>query len=272
MTEYPVDGPIAVDVHAHQGNVDVTAEHRDTATVEITVPGGGTLEQEIVENTKIDLTGGVLTVRLPQRLGITLRPWRTSRLRIAVRVPAGSDLRAALASADLTTHGTLGAVDVTSASGDLTVEYAGRDASLTTASGDLSVDRADGSLRVVTSSGDVRIRDVSGDLTCRTASGDLKLGVLRGSVSVVTASGDVRVSTIATGETELRTASGDVSIGVASGTGVWLDVATTSGDTRNRLAMADAPGEDGGPALRLRIRTISGDITLNRAPQVPVAA
>ena len=65
-----------------------------------------------------------------------------------------------------------------------------------------------------------------------------------------------------------QSASGDVKIGVEAGTGVWLDVNTASGSTRNELTMgADAPGATAastGATLELRVRTASGDIDIRR--------
>jgi hypothetical protein len=59
---------------------------------------------------------------------------------------------------------------------------------------------------------------------------------------------------------------------VAAGTGVWLDVSTVTGSTVNDLTMTGA-GPAGDPALRLRIRTTSGDIAIRRVQDdLPAAA
>ncbi len=55
-----------------------------------------------------------------------------------------------------------------------------------------------------------------------------------------------------------------------SGTGVWLDVGTVSGRTRNGLDMgagsdAATTGSAGGPDLSLQLRTVSGDIDIHTA-------
>ena len=66
----------------------------------------------------------------------------------------------------------------------------------------------------------------------------------------------------------VNTVSGDVGIGVKSGTGVWLDVGTVSGRTRNGLDMGaggEASGSAGGHDLSLQLRTVSGDIDIHTA-------
>jgi DUF4097 and DUF4098 domain-containing protein YvlB len=89
-----------------------------------------------------------------------------------------------------------------------------------------------------------------------------------------TASGDIEVGMVRRGQTDLRTASGDVEVGVAAGTGVWLDVNTSSGKTRNDLTMNPETATDvagrAAATLELRVRTASGDITIRRiTPAVP---
>jgi hypothetical protein len=53
-------------------------------------------------------------------------------------------------------------------------------------------------------------------------------------------------------------------VGVRAGTGVWLDLNTISGTTRNGLDMTAAPSGANGHQLNLRVQTISGDIGVHR--------
>jgi hypothetical protein len=55
-------------------------------------------------------------------------------------------------------------------------------------------------------------------------------------------------------------------VGVAAGTGVWLDVSTASGTTRNGLDMPGGLAQPGPEAagLELKIRTASGDVDIRR--------
>ena len=61
---------------------------------------------------------------------------------------------------------------------------------------------------------------------------------------------------------------GDVEVAVRRGTGVYLDCNSLSGDTSSDLDMTgDAAGD--GPLIEIRVKTVSGDIHITRAPQAP---
>lgn len=259
MPEFPCETPITLALKLRHGHVDLVAEPRSTASVEVTTVNGP------VENATVELRDDVLVVQVPESIGSWLS-WRPSRLRVVARVPSGSRVEAKLGSGDLRAQGTYDGFSLTSGSGDVTLEHVTGDASVASSSGDLRIERVDGSLAVDTSSGDIDLRHVGGDLTLHTASGDVTLGEVSGSVDATTASGDVELGVVSGGTVQVKSASGDVSVGVAAGTGVWLDLATTSGDTRNELAYQDeaAPVAGDGPGLTLKVRTISGDIKVRR--------
>jgi DUF4097 and DUF4098 domain-containing protein YvlB len=112
--------------------------------------------------------------------------------------------------------------------------------------------------------GDVEIDRAEGEITARSASGDVRIGDAGDSVSATTASGDVLVRQGARGVYKIRTVSGEVSVGVAKGTGVWLDLSSTSGRTSSDLAVGDTPVAVATPDLNLQVRTVSGDIEVVR--------
>ena len=61
--------------------------------------------------------------------------------------------------------------------------------------------------------------------------------------AVSSTSGDAKIGAIEAGELHLQTVSGDARIGVASGTRVWIDAVSVSGDLESELGLADqAPG------------------------------
>jgi DUF4097 and DUF4098 domain-containing protein YvlB len=244
MREFECSQPITLAVTLPAGSLDVVAEPRDTATVDVQSYDAG---QDADDRTIVELRGDTLVVELPHG---SWRRWRASRIQVRVRVPEDTRLRLKLASADARCEGRYGASSASSASGDVGIEHV---------AGDLSVDAA---------SGDVRLGRVDGNLSVDTASGDLVLAEAGSSARVRTASGDVRLESVHRGETSVGTASGDVKIGVAAGTGVWLDLSTASGTTRSDLDMgADGPSNRT-PDLTLRIRTASGDIQLRRVAAI----
>lgn len=263
MPEFDHPTPVTVALQAQRGKIDITAEDRPGVLVEVVPLDGSDTSRQAAENTVVTIEGDTLAIRPPDHSG---RPWRRSaNLLFTVKVPAGSSLAIRSASADLRAAGRFGQADVDLQSGDAYVQDLTGDGSLRTASGDLTVSTAGGSLRLKSSSGDLRVGDVTHDVSLDTASGDITLRSCGGSVRAETASGDIEIGVVRQGRTGVRSASGDVQVGVAAGTGVWLDVSTSSGSTRNELTMADdTPGAATGATLDLRIRTASGDIRINR--------
>jgi hypothetical protein len=67
------------------------------------------------------------------------------------------------------------------------------------------------------------------------------------------------------GIVEVDTASGDVEVGIATGTAAWLDVQALSGRVSSTLEATDTPGHDA-ETVTIHAHTLSGDITLRRAP------
>src|SRR5581483_5517590 len=174
-----------------------------------------------------------------------------------IRCPAGSSVTAKTKSADVTARGTIGGLDVRTASGDVE-----------------AVDVA-GSVNVKSASGDIRIHTVGGGLNVQTASGDVEIGAVRGPANVQTASGDVHamvvsgdleLGAVVRGQVNAQSVSGDVTVGVRRGSTAYLDCNTLSGDTSSDLDLqGDAPA-DGGPLVEVRVKTVSGDIRITRAP------
>jgi len=101
----------------------------------------------------------------------------------------------------------------------------------------------------------------------RTVSGDVTVGTVAGELSMATTSGDVEVKAVVSGDVRVQTVSGDVQVGIASGTRVWVDAASVSGDLESELGLEDAH-ESGTSELEvvpLRVKTVSGDVSLVRA-------
>ena len=263
MYEFDHSQPVTVALKAQRGKVDITAEDRVSVQVEIVALDGSDASRQAADNALVTLDGDTLAIRAPEASGWQWR--RSPNLLFTVKVPTGSTLAIKSASADLRAVGQFRHADVELQSGDAYVQDLAGDGSLRTGSGDLTVSTAGGSLRMKSSSGDLKVGDVTGDVSVETASGDITLRSCGGSLRADTASGDIEIGVVRQGETGVKSASGDVQVGVAAGTGVWLDVSTASGSTRNELTMGDnVPGAASGATLELRIRTASGDIQIRR--------
>ena len=264
MYEFDRSTPVTVVLRAHGGHVEIVAEERLTIQVDVQPMDAGEGAADAAAKTRVELEDDTLLVQSP---GADHWLWRrTPKLRITVRVPAGSSLAAKSAAADIRATGIYGTVRADVASADVQVAEATGDVFLDAASGDLTVALVGGGLRIKTSSGTLRIGDVTGDVNAETASGEIYAGDLHGSVKASSASGDIEIGTLRQGSASLKTASGDVQVGVAPGAGVWMDLNTASGSSVSELtARGDEPPAGEPTKLELRVRTASGDIRVVRA-------
>jgi DUF4097 and DUF4098 domain-containing protein YvlB len=260
MHEFPATAPLHLVVRLSSGAVEVTAEERDSATVDVQPSDDRDASHDLAERTAVELRGDTLSVITPNSGGL-LR--RSGSVRIDVRVPADGTVDVKAASGDTTCRGRYSRTAVTSASGDIFIEHVAGDAAAHTASGKVRLIRVDGDLTVSGASGDVRADRAGGRVDAKLSSGDLQIGEAGSDVLAKTASGDVRLGSAGRGTVQVSTASGDVGVGVPAGTGVWLDLSTVSGRTSNGLDMAgDALSE--GHQLSLQVQTVSGDIDVHR--------
>lgn len=83
-------------------------------------------------------------------------------------------------------------------------------------------------VELTSASGNISVRDTGGDVRLRTASGDVRLRAVR-NVEVMAVSGEVTVEN-AKGDVRLRTVSGDANVKQTAGAGSKLEYGTTSGD------------------------------------------
>lgn len=264
MPEYACSGPITIDLRLGGGSVELHAEPRDTAVVEVAPYDSSDASREAAAQTQIEFANDNLLIAAPESSGWLLR--RSPRLQVTVRVPSGSTGRLRVASADVSGHGEWAQVKLNTASGDAYLERVASDLTVNTASGDVRAVEVGGRLTVKTASGDVTAQQVGGSTEVTSASGDVQIDEVGGDVSAKTASGNIRVGATRQGTLRVNAVSGDVSVGVVSGTGVWLDLNTLSGKTHSDLNMGGGGGGDAPPehTLTVQVRTVSGDIDVHR--------
>lgn len=269
MPEYATSGPLDVDVSVAAGAVHIGTADTGTAVVEVAPYDDSPASRDLAENTQVSLDGGTLVIHAPDAGGGWLFR-RAPRLRVRVTVPTGSRLNARVASAELRCDGEFGQARLDTASGDVYLRTCTGDLKVGSASGDLLVDRVDGDAALRSASGDITVGAAGRDVNAGTASGDVQIGDAAGSVRARTASGDVRVGGARHGGVEVDTASGDAQVGVVPGTRVWLDLSSLSGATRSDLTATDAgptAAGDAPAALTVRLRSMSGNVHVYRAPQ-----
>lgn len=231
---FAVSGPLQLDISLPAGEIEVDAAPAEEARIELKALRGGEI---VVEEARVELRGDELVVKVddPQ-----------AEVRVRVRAPEGSALRARTASGDLTARGSLGDTEVKSASGDVKLDSVG-------------------ALAVKLASGDLKVKRMDGEAHIDSASGDVDLGEAGSGVVVRTASGDQQVRSVADGRVELSSASGDIRVGIKRGSRLWVDARSMSGDVVSELEVGDAPAGDEGPLVELQVTAMSGDVRVVRA-------
>lgn len=213
----------------------------------------------------IERFGEEIELRAPEG-----RSSRWDAFEVTVRVPEdGASLGANVAAADVDVEVGLESLGFNSASGDLRARRVAGETGANTASGSVSVESVGGRLGVNTASGDVKVGEARGEVGVNTASGDVRVESALADLEVRSASGDLEVRSFDGKSLKFNTQAGDVKILVPPGRTLDVDFDTLAGDIKNELGefeSSDSSGEEpgeGAPA-RLRVKTLSGDITLGR--------
>lgn len=247
---FEVDGTTRVGLNLPSGKVVFLPGGPET--VEVTVEGRQA-DEFVVEK-----VGGRILLRTPESARS-----RWDSFDLTVRMPAGCELEVRAASTDVRAEVELGSLRVDVASGDVVAGQVEGDATIQSASGDVEIGGVSGDLAVNTASGDVRVGEVRGRGALNSASGDVRVGEALAALAVSSQSGDLEVGRYGGGDLECGSTSGDVRIGLPPGRDLDVDIDTISGEIRS-----DFPPEEGhGATARLRVKTVSGDVTLFRAAE-----
>jgi DUF4097 and DUF4098 domain-containing protein YvlB len=268
---FAVTGPAELEVRLNSGEIEIEAVD-DATSVDVELIAYDEESQLLVDEARVELREHhgrpQVVVDVPQkRSGFSLGfLFGRQGIVCRVRAPRDSLLNVRSKSADVSVRGTLGDVSITSASGDVGLEDIEGVLNVKSASGDIRARDVAGRVNVQTASGDVELEVVRGAVNAATVSGDLTIGEAWDSVNANTVSGDQEHGAVHQGNVALHSVSGDVQVGVRRGSKVFLDCNSVSGDTSSELDMLpEAPSGDG-PLVELRVKTVSGDITITRAP------
>lgn len=276
-TTFDTAGPVVLVVELSAGDVMVEATDTSTTVVDLEPRSGHGDAQALVDDARVEQRIDEIRVLLPRRKRFGRQP----EVQAGITVPRGSTVRIQTDSADVRVAGTVSEAQVTTASGEVALERVTGSAVVKTASGDIDVEWVGGPCTIKAASGDVDVREASAELRVDSASGDVRVGALVGSGALTTASGDISVreavdihcraasgdvvlDEVRAGTVSVGTVSGDVRIGVGDGVTAWLDVSSSSGDVDSSL-VAGEPPEEGQPVVDLKVRTMSGDVSLRRA-------
>lgn len=239
----------SLDIRVPVGTVEVRSGEAGVIVLTIDAPDAD--EFEILKS------GDRISVRHPSRWGR-----RSRNSRFVAQVPRGTDVELSSTSGEVRMTGSLGVVRVHTASGDIEVGDAVR-LDISTTSGDVSCGDVSGEAHVSSISGDCTMHRV-GRLDATLTSGELRIDECDGDMTVVSTSGDVRVGCCGGNDIVVRSISGDVNVGLPSGIRVDAEISTLSG--RAALPDAAAPAADAGDRrpVRLQLKTVSGDIRVER--------
>ncbi len=272
---FPVQGPVALVVRAPAGAVEIEAAEVSEATVELEALRDGA--ESAVESATVELRGGsehpelLIDIQHGLRFGgrrgpkVSIILGRGPSVRVGVRVPVGSSVEVVTDAADVNGKGMFQRADVKSATGDVRFDEIEGDARVKCVSGDVTIGSVGGEATVNSVSGDATIGRVAGQAFLHSVSGDIELREGAASIQAKTISGDVRIGSAAQGEVALQSVSGDLTLGLRSGSKLWVDARSTSGDTTSELELGDKPPSNGGPLVELSAKSVSGDIRVVRA-------
>ncbi|TQS21170.1 DUF4097 family beta strand repeat-containing protein [Microbispora sp. KK1-11] len=196
MQKFDTPAPISAVLNIPAGRVQIIAADRADTVVEVR-PANASKSRDVktAEQTTVEYADGVLRIETSvknQYLG------PSGSVDVTVELPAGSQVEAKTASAELRTVGRLG---------DVAFEGAYRQIRL----------------------------DETARLHLTATDGDVEVGRLGGPAEISTARGDIRIAEATGGKVVLRTQSGDISIAAAGGVSAALDAGTTHGRITNAL-------------------------------------
>jgi hypothetical protein len=259
---FQTPGATALAVRIPSGSISLEAREGDATEVTLeVVRGDAQLESEATIEVRDRGGRFEVVVEAPKRrLGFGREEYA-----VTVALPEGADVEARTGSADTRGRGRFGKVDVASGSGEIEFDDVGAALNVKGASGDVTVRSVGGPASVTTASGDIRVGTLEGQGRIRSASGDVEIREASAGLSVHTASGDQTVGSAAAGELTLRSASGDVHVGIRSGSRVFVDARSASGDMGSELELADDAPSGDGPLVEVNATTASGDVRIVRA-------
>ncbi|MFJ5230465.1 DUF4097 family beta strand repeat-containing protein [Kitasatospora sp. NPDC088391] len=179
MQTFDTPAAITARLDVPAGLIRLIAADRTDTTVEIRpADPGRSRDVQAAEQTTASFADGVLLVTTTAPKNRLLGA--TGALEITVRLPAGSQVEAKTADAELRAVGRLGEVAHESARGPVKIDEAAA-ARVALQDGDIEIGRLTGPARLTTQRGDLTVGEaVRGDLVLETTSGSIEIGVARG--------------------------------------------------------------------------------------------
>jgi len=276
MPAFTTPGPIAATVEVAGAQVRVGASERtDTVVLVEPVNQASKSDVKVAERTKVDFSGGRLTVKT------TVPGSKNGSVAISIDLPAGSSLAASVANSSLHADGMLGECELHMASGQVQLDRIGA-LQANIAAGEVAVGRiagragieggtatvrigeVRGTVRLASSAGQLWIGDARADLDLSSGSGGFDIDRADGGVTAKTGAGAIRVGRLTRGHAELVNGSGNIEIGIGEGSAAQVDANSERGTVRNSVPSREDPGAVEN-TVTVHARTRHGDIIIQRA-------
>jgi len=276
MPAFTTPEPVAATVEVAGAEVRVGASDRtDTVVLVEPVNKASKSDVKVAERTKVDFSGGRLTVKT------TVPGSKNGSVAISIDLPAGSSLAASVANSSLHADGPLGecelhmasgrvqldrigALQANIAAGEVAVGHIAGRASIDGGTAAVRIGEVEGTVRLVSSAGQLWIGDARADLDLTNGSGGFDIDRADGGVTAKTGAGAIRIGRLTRGQAELVNGSGNIEIGISEGSAAQVDANSERGTVRNSVPPQEDPGGDGNK-VTVHARTRHGDITIHRA-------
>lgn len=258
MPAFTTPGPVAATVEVAGAQVRVGASDRtDTVVLVEPVNKASKSDVKVAERTKVDFSGGLLTVKT------TVPGSKNGSVAISIDLPAGSSLAASVANSSLHADGPLGECELHMASGRVQLDRIGA-LQANIAAGEVAVGHIAGRASIEGGTAAVRIGEASADLDLTNGNGGIDIDRADGGVTAKTGAGAIRIGRLTRGQAELVNGSGNIEIGISEGSAAQVDASSERGTVRNSVPPQDNPGAVENK-VTVRARTRHGDITVHRA-------
>ncbi|AZM54309.1 hypothetical protein DMA15_18500 [Streptomyces sp. WAC 01529] len=200
MQKFDTPAPITALIDIPAGRIQFIAADRADTTVEVRPANAShTRDVKAAEQTSVAYSDGVLRIEASAKNQIL---GSSGSIEVTVQLPAGSQVEAKAASAELRGVGRLG---------------------------DVTFEGSHGSVKL----------DETASARLALLAGDVSVGRLGGPAEISVQKGDIRVAEATRGTVTLHTGAGEVSVGAAHGVSASLDAGTTYGRIHNSLRNTD---------------------------------
>jgi ferric-dicitrate binding protein FerR (iron transport regulator) len=235
-----VSGPVQLELRGGSGHVQLRAGANSEVRIhgEYEVYGFGFESarreaDDLATHPPIDQHGDVV------RIGSDVERFSNSQVNYTIDVPAQTEARIEVGSANIDVSGIQGPLEVSAGSGHVSIHDVKEDVRVGTGSGTVDLEDIHGRVNAIVRSGGLHFSEIGGDVTGEASSGHISVMHARGRVEVHGGSGGVEVSA-ASQDLRATSSSGRVSISGDPAAGSYWDIRSRSGSVT--LDIPQTPG------------------------------